>query len=98
MYHEEYNAFIQLNLLRVYFVGGTEIGKGGPLLAAKISPGDRFWRGDRNFRYSTTAIMQMFITTNRSHVARFWKFLSPRGQQSSKIAYTRGSHSDQEPI
>ena len=25
MYHEEYNTFIQLNLLRVYFVGGIEI-------------------------------------------------------------------------
>ena len=32
MYHEEYNTFIQLNLLRVYISLGAEIGKG-----------DHFW-------------------------------------------------------
>ena len=29
---------------RITFSWGTEIGKGGPVLAAKIGPGDRFWR------------------------------------------------------
>ena len=40
---------------------GTEIGKGGPLLAAKISPGGEILEGDQNFRYSTTHI---HISTN----------------------------------
>ena len=26
------------------FMGDREFGKGGPILAAKIGPGDRFWR------------------------------------------------------
>ena len=30
------------NLLPIKISWGTEISKGGPLLAAKISPGDRF--------------------------------------------------------
>ena len=28
----------------ITFSWGTEFGKGGPILAAKIGPGDRFWQ------------------------------------------------------
>ena len=40
MYHEEYKYIHPAEFVAcLYFVGGTEIDKGGPLLAAKISPG-----------------------------------------------------------
>ena len=41
------------NLLTNYnFTGGTEIGKRGPLLVAKISSEGLILEGDRNFCYS----------------------------------------------
>ena len=44
------SAFINACL---YFVGGTEIGKGGPLLAAKISPGGPVLAGGPKFSLHT---------------------------------------------
>ena len=38
---------------RTTFSWGTEIGKGEPVLAAKIGPGEPFLAGDQFFRYST---------------------------------------------
>ena len=35
------------------FHKGTNIGKGGPVLAAKISPGGPVFMGDRFFHYSS---------------------------------------------
>ena len=37
----------------ITFSWGTEFGKGGPILAAKIGPGGPFLAADRFFRYST---------------------------------------------
>ena len=34
------------------FTGGTEIGKGTTFGSQNQSGGDRFWRGDQNFRYT----------------------------------------------
>ena len=33
-------GMVDVFCLFIYFSGGTKIGKGGPLLAAKISPGE----------------------------------------------------------
>ena len=35
----------------ITFSSGTEFGKGGPILAAKIGPGGPFLAADRFFRY-----------------------------------------------
>ena len=35
----------------IKFSWGTEFGKGGPILAAKIGPGGPFLAADRFFRY-----------------------------------------------
>ena len=48
MHSSRSNLFTHCN-----FTGGTEIGKGGPLLAAKISPGGPILEGDQNFLYSS---------------------------------------------
>ena len=37
----------------ITFSWGTEFGKGGPILAAKIGPGGPFLAADRFFRYRT---------------------------------------------
>ena len=37
-----------------YIFMGTEFGKGGPILAAKIGPGGPFLAADRFFRYRPT--------------------------------------------
>ena len=37
----------------ITFSWGTEFGKGGPILAAKIGPGGLFLAADRFFRYRT---------------------------------------------
>ena len=39
----------------ITFSWGTEFGKGGPILAAKIGPGGPFLAADRFFRYSPIA-------------------------------------------
>ena len=49
MYHEEHNTFIQLDLLRVYFVGGTEIGKGTTFGCQNQSEGTGFGGGTEFF-------------------------------------------------
>ena len=38
----------------ISFSWGTEFGKGGPILAAKIGPGGLFLAADRFFRYRPT--------------------------------------------
>ena len=39
----------------ITFSWGTEFGKGGPILAAKIGPGGPFLAADRFFRYNHVA-------------------------------------------
>ena len=43
-----------------YIFMGTEFGKGGPILAAKIGPGGPFLAVDRFFRYRTISMTLYF--------------------------------------
>ena len=43
----------------ITFSWGTEFGKGGPILAAKVGPGGPFLAADRFFRYRTIKDFQL---------------------------------------
>ena len=49
----------------ITFSWGTEFGKGGPILAAKIGPGGPFLAADRFFRYSIIRVWYVFLYHTR---------------------------------
>ena len=49
----------------ITFSWGTEFGKGGPILAAKIGPGGPFLAADRFFRYSPSGSPSTCTSTKR---------------------------------
>ena len=53
----------------ITFSWGTEFGKGGPILAAKIGPGGPFLVADRFFRYRPSTVMHSQIDIHRHSVA-----------------------------
>ena len=55
----------------ITFSWGTEFGKGGPILAAKIGPGGQFLAADRFFRYNpngTTLNIAAYLITRNEEV------------------------------
>ena len=56
----------------ITFSWGTEFGKGGPILAAKIGPGGPFLAADRFFRYRPLQleVMSLGLKIGKHRVGR----------------------------
>ena len=63
----------------ITFSWGTEFGKGGPILAAKIGPGGPFLAADRFFRYRPyrleiiSSLIDKALREKGSGHARLWR-------------------------